>query len=1305
MAATADTELAFAASLLVVPGKVYAASVAARGVATVATGCSVIVEDALSYIGDVVNEPSVASSIPNAFYGVADYQPVQIELDNTNGQYSHLIEDDERGSFVRIRRYDPATQTLTDVFSGMIDQPQVGDTVTLTVTPHDLAALTNPFPRNLVTTREFPTATDVGAPIPVFFGVGEDSPCPYVGHDDVNQTFDYLVGEDLLEIREVQKNGRPTFVHPIAINAASGLGPYDSDTLAPTLTLTPDDSHAPGTYTGFFFRGTVPPITNRYYQVLVHDPPGENQNPQVTGSLEYDPERPASLAACTWWGMFQGIPGVIPFIYDAGFKNYTGATIANTNMTVSINLTANDEFLLVAGAGLVMAAPFTGPTLTIQPNGIRFEQVTALRNLGSSSFQNCALSIWKGRAQTTATVLVTVGVRTTVPFGRIQAFRMTSVTGVITAQDGRHFDYRGGDIRPKTMELNGFPLTSQNSLVFLASCFAITPTVSAGVSSSILHGELASFANLIKVDSGTGTQFTGRMSMAGSLVVNRSAGTLVLDGPLSDAEAAQLPLATPIGQIQEWVPLLPIDQPPVYPNRTAVRFPRRQADQDGQLKQISATAARGKAGINLIAGSEDLTNEAAWSTLGAATIQDLFLDGHPPYPIADPRAQYTYSGPGGLVDAHTLLLGPDPYLSSDDVGLGWFRQQVGIVPPDPTQTTYTLSFWYYDSPFATDFTARIDSFDPTGADLVSQTGGFTITGTGTWIQGQVVLTTPTPVGSLDVVFGNSGPYQGFGIQLSFVQLEPGGAYTYYEKTLADSHSSKLNGAWTMVDVIRDLITNGRWGLGQPVNADNFDTAMRALQGPPGSTASVRLWPVEANGVVPGPFADQPTLKDLLDECARTRGIILTRAHAAWDIAIDAVATPAGPLVLGTEETPFDNVLSTQLAQRPAMADSMGVLRMLYDPQLGLFSNSVEAFWAGGLDRTVSTIGAVQEAQFRFIQTADTADRVSAFLAAYAPYVDRAVTLGLGADANGIEPGQVVTLYAPRLQPQNLIASSERETAPDGWYQAGEGTGLAPSVTRLQGLAPFAQSYAAAKIAFGTGGTGRSITFSGKHSTAIRSVWLKSLEATTPTQCELLLRDAQSNGSNANYSLLIELSKTWTRHTFQQAVRPVDVVEGMYFGIANPASAAAKNVLMWGAQLCFDWPRGYVKTTGSEVDPSYIYKVTQTTVSRTDIQAVAIPYPADVIFAPYTPSTTFLPRVPDDATISVFAVLPDPVTALTVPPNSGTRRHATAGGGTSDFLDAEIQFLMPEQNAAGVIVQIQQEDALGWTDVATVVNPL
>jgi hypothetical protein len=104
-------------------------------------------------------------------------------------------EADWRGTPAALRKYDRSTHEYRTVATGMIAEVvHRGGTAIVTVKSHDESLFQTAVPKRLINVDEFPSATDLGAPVPRVYGRAFVS-CSYCGTDQIGQPGgdDYMV--------------------------------------------------------------------------------------------------------------------------------------------------------------------------------------------------------------------------------------------------------------------------------------------------------------------------------------------------------------------------------------------------------------------------------------------------------------------------------------------------------------------------------------------------------------------------------------------------------------------------------------------------------------------------------------------------------------------------------------------------------------------------------------------------------------------------------------------------------------------------------------------------------------------------------------------------------------------------------------------------------------------------------------------------------------------------------------------------------------------------------------------------------
>ena len=133
-----------------------------------------------AYRGDIISDVDIVKSIPDAFYGIAETEPVTLSLSNVdNGvdsTYDELIAaEDFRGCAAVLKRDDGEI-----LLAGVVTAYTLGLESTITIREKD-ESFNTLYPSTVVTTDIFTdTAVDIGAPVPIAFGYAKNIICPNV---------------------------------------------------------------------------------------------------------------------------------------------------------------------------------------------------------------------------------------------------------------------------------------------------------------------------------------------------------------------------------------------------------------------------------------------------------------------------------------------------------------------------------------------------------------------------------------------------------------------------------------------------------------------------------------------------------------------------------------------------------------------------------------------------------------------------------------------------------------------------------------------------------------------------------------------------------------------------------------------------------------------------------------------------------------------------------------------------------------------------------------------------------------------
>ena len=164
---------------------------------------------------------------------------------------------DYRGKGARLRRYDRISGEVMTELAGVVQDVQYPPGLAaITIGTHDAAELNVQLPRTTITADDFPSATDLGAPIPVCFGKSYMSP-PFCGVSDPGDPsgsdVDYLVGHQLDAADAA-----------MTLNITDAFA--DTDAATPGLERVVGFDAAPGTptYTGTTTFTVTGDLTSRY---------------------------------------------------------------------------------------------------------------------------------------------------------------------------------------------------------------------------------------------------------------------------------------------------------------------------------------------------------------------------------------------------------------------------------------------------------------------------------------------------------------------------------------------------------------------------------------------------------------------------------------------------------------------------------------------------------------------------------------------------------------------------------------------------------------------------------------------------------------------------------------------------------------------------------------------------------------------------------------------------------------------------------------------------------------------------------
>lgn len=151
----------------------------------------------------LTNELIIEKRLQDVFYGLLQPTNVEVRLSNIDRDLTPIFGptvSDKRGSGVNLYSWDEAVGgAATLESSGVINTVELGEEVSLQVATEDPAILGTLLPRESFTRAQFPSAIDVGFPIPVVFGRAL-VPLAYVYENLEVNTYLYSGGPNLNDI-------------------------------------------------------------------------------------------------------------------------------------------------------------------------------------------------------------------------------------------------------------------------------------------------------------------------------------------------------------------------------------------------------------------------------------------------------------------------------------------------------------------------------------------------------------------------------------------------------------------------------------------------------------------------------------------------------------------------------------------------------------------------------------------------------------------------------------------------------------------------------------------------------------------------------------------------------------------------------------------------------------------------------------------------------------------------------------------------------------------------------------------------
>jgi hypothetical protein len=166
-----------------------------------------------------IDSLSFTKEMSDLFWGIASFSDIELELDNSD----NFVTDkhnavDLRGQLVTLTLYDKEDASSQEIFNGVVSSISLGDTAKIKITDQDLLTLDTELPKRIVTTADFPNATDLGEKISIIWGLAKKVKASYIGFDNTLLEFDYLVGEKTID--DVLSVYRDDIALPVFIGTA-----------------------------------------------------------------------------------------------------------------------------------------------------------------------------------------------------------------------------------------------------------------------------------------------------------------------------------------------------------------------------------------------------------------------------------------------------------------------------------------------------------------------------------------------------------------------------------------------------------------------------------------------------------------------------------------------------------------------------------------------------------------------------------------------------------------------------------------------------------------------------------------------------------------------------------------------------------------------------------------------------------------------------------------------------------------------------------------------------------------------------
>lgn len=235
--------------------------------------------------------------------------------------------------------------------------------------------------------------------------------------------------------------------------------------------------------------------------------------------------------------------------------------------------------------------------------------------------------------------------------------------------------------------------------------------------------------------------------------------------------------------------------------------------------------------------------------------------------------------------------------------------------------------------------------------------------------------------------GSQGsPYPGY----SFIRfiVEQKGFNNEYLNISADVYGLELGGATAnrnFATIIKNIISDTTWGLGESINVASFTTAAASLP--------TDSWMCDIS------LNEQTKARDTLDELLFACHSWLSKnSFGEWEITVDDIGSSV--LSLGDNDGYYNNCECLECSVAPS-TNAIKTAFVQYDYEQKQITLSVNSGF--GIDKTYSVPCVLEDT---------TAEKVLSYIYGRAIYADKKLQLSCDSEAASVLPGNIVTITIP-----------------------------------------------------------------------------------------------------------------------------------------------------------------------------------------------------------------------------------------------------------------------------------------------------